>query len=136
MALTPKQEKFCQCIVSGMSGKDSYITAYNTKCSDQVAYNEARKLMLREDIQKKIEDMRKPLEKAAQLDALAESREIKVKLWEIINNKTANDSDRIRAMDILNKMNNTYLDRQRIEKDETPISDLDTQKLIEITKLA
>lgn len=136
MALTPKQEKFCQCIVSGMSGKDSYMTAYDTKCSDQVAYNEASKLMLREDIQKKIQDMRKPLETAAQLDALSESREIKIKLWEIINNKTANDSDRIRAMDILNKMNNTYLDRQRIEKDETPINDLDTSKLIELTKLA
>ena len=134
--MTPKQERFCQCIVSGMSGKDSYITAYDTNCSDQVAYNEASKLMLREDIQKKIEDMRKPLEKAAQLDALSERRRIKEKLWEIINNPDANDSDRIRSCDVLNRMNAEYINIQRIEKDETSISELDTNKLIELTKLA
>ena len=47
-----------------------------------------------------------------------------------------NDSDRLRAMDILNKMDSEYINIQRIEKDETPISELDTGKLLELTKLA
>lgn len=134
--LTPKQEKFCECIVSGMSAKDAYTTAYNTKASEQVLYNESSKLMLRDDIQARIADMRKPLIKAAQQTALSEREKIKAKLWEIINNPEANDSDRIRSCDVLNRMNAEYINIQRIEKDETPISDLDTQKLIEITKLA
>ena len=134
--LTPKQEKFCECIVGGMSAKDAYTTAYNTKASEQVLYNESSKLMLRDDIQARIADMRKPLIKAAQQTALSEREKIKAKLWEIINNPNANDSDRIRSCDVLNRMNAEYINIQRIEKDETPISDLDTQKLIEITKLA
>ena len=133
--LTPKQEKFCQCVVSGMSAKDAYIMAYDTKASEQVLYNESSKLMLREDIQKKIEDMRKPLIKAAQTTALSEREKKRAWLWNMIEHAT-NDSDRIRAMDILNKMDSEYINIQRIEKDETPISTLDTEKLIEITKLA
>ena len=134
--LTPKQEKFCECIVSGMSAKDAYTTAYNTKASEQVLYNESSKLMLRDDIQARIADMRKPLIKAAQQTALSEREKIKAKLWEIINNPEANDSDRIRSCDVLNRMNAEYINIQRIEKDETPIQELDTNKLIELTKLA
>lgn len=134
--LTPKQEKFCQCIVSGMSGKDSYIAAYENNSNDNTAYKEAMKLLDRDDIQSRIKELRKPLELQAKTQALTEREKIKTKLWEMINNSATNDSDRLRAMDILNKMNNEYINIQRIEKDETPISDLDTQKLIEITKLA
>lgn len=133
--LTPKQEKFCECVVSGMTAKDAYITAYNTKASEQVLYNESSKLMLRDDIQARIADMRKPLIKAAQQTALSEREKKRAWLWDMIENAT-NDSDRIRAMDILNKMDSEYINIQRIEKEETPISELDTNKLIEITKLA
>ena len=136
MGLTPKQEKFCQCIVSGMSGKDSYITAYENNSNANTSYKEAMKLLDRDDIQSRIKELRKPLELQAKTQALTEREKIKTKLWEMINNSATNDSDRLRAMDILNKMNNEYINIQRIEKDETPISDLDTQKLIEITKLA
>ena len=133
MALTPKQEKFCQCIVSGMSGKDSYIAAYDTKCSDQVAYNEASKLMLREDIQKRIADIRKPLEKALRTQVMTEREKKRQWLWNMIEN-AANDSDRIRAMDILNKMDSEYINIQRIEKDETPINDLPTETLLRLAE--
>lgn len=135
MALTPKQEKFCQCVVGGMSAKDAYITAYNTKASEQVLYNESSKLMLRDDIQARIADMRKPLIKAAQETALSEREKKRAWLWNMIEN-AQNDSDRIRAMDILNKMDSEYINIQRIEKDETPISELDTNKLIELTKIS
>lgn len=133
--LTPKQEKFCRCIVSGMTAKDAYTTAYDTKASDQVLYNESSKLMLRDDIQARIKEIRKPLEDAVNTQILSEREKKRAWLWNMIENAT-NDSDRIRAMDILNKMDSEYINIQRIEKDETPISDLDTQKLIEITKLA
>ena len=133
--LTPKQEKFCECIVSGMSGKESYITAYNSSGSDQNAYNESSKLLAREDIQERLKVLRKPLEEHIRTTIISEREKKRAWLWNMIEN-AANDSDRIRAMHILNKMDCEYINVQRIEKDETPISELDTQKLIEITKLA
>ena len=134
MALTPKQEKFCQCIVSGMSGKDSYMTAYNCN-SVNAAMVESTKLLSRDDITEKIQELRKPIENLAQTMAISEREKKRAWLWNMIENAT-NDSDRIRAMDILNKMDSEYINIQRIEKEETPINDLDTSKLIELTKLA
>ena len=134
--MTPKQERFCQCIVSGMSGKDAYITAYNNNSNNNTAYREAMKLLDRDDVQSRIKELRKPLELQAKTQALSERDKIKDKLWEIINGTDTNDSDRLRAMDILNKMNAEYINIQRIEKEDTSISDLDTGKLIELTKLA
>ena len=134
--MTPKQERFCQCIVSGMSGEDAYITAYNNNSNNNTAYREAMKLLDRDDVQSRIKELRKPLELQAKTQALSERDKIKDKLWEIINGTDTNDSDRIRAMDILNKMNSEYINIQRIEKEDTSISDLDTGKLIELTKLA
>ena len=133
MGLTPKMEKFCQCIVSGMSGKDSYIAAYNTKAGDNTIYTEVTKLLDREDIQKRIETLRKPLEIKAKTDALTEREKKRTWLWNMIENAT-NDSDRIRAMDILNKMDSEYINIQRIEKEETPVSNLDTDTLLKLVK--
>ena len=118
-----------------MTAKDAYITAYDTKASDQVLYNESSKLMLRDDIQARIKEIRKPLEDAVNTQILSEREKKRAWLWNMIENAT-NDSDRIRAMDILNKMDSEYINIQRIEKDETPISDLDTGKLVELVKLA
>lgn len=134
--LTPKQERFCQCIVSGMSGKDAYLTAYENNSNANTAYKEAMKLLAREDVQNKIKELRRPLELQAQTKALTERDQIKEKLWSMINNSATNDSDKLRAMDILNKMNAEYINIQRIEKEETPISELDTGKLVELVKLA
>ena len=105
--LTPKQEKFCQCIVSGMSGKDSYIAAYENNSNDNTAYKEAMKLLDREDVQARIKDLRKPLELQAKTTALSERDRKRAVLWEIIN--TGDNNDKCRAMDILNKMDSEYL---------------------------
>ena len=129
MALTPKQEKFCQCVVSGMSYKDSYMTAYNCN-SDNTAYQESYVLLQRDDIKEYIATLKKPIEQ----NVISEREKKRAWLWNMINNAT-NDSDKIRAMDILNKMDSEYINIQRIEKDKTPISELDTNKLIELTKI-
>lgn len=106
--LTPKQEKFCQCIVSGMSGKESYITAYENNSNDNTAYKEAMKLLDREDIQARIKDLRKPLELQAKTIALSERDKKRQWLWDMINNPNTADSDKLRAMDILNKVDAEY----------------------------
>lgn len=117
-----------------MSGKDSYIAAYDSSGSDQNAYNESSKLLAREDIQERLKVLRKPLEEHVRTTIISEREKKRAWLWNMIEN-AQNDSDRIRAMDILNKMDSEYINIQRIEKDETPISELDTNKLIELTKI-
>ena len=131
--LTAKQENFCKCIISGMSGKDAYITAYNSKGCDQNAYNESSKLLAREDIQERLKILRKPLEEQARTTVISEREKKRAWLWNMIENAT-NDSDKIRAMDLLNKMDSEYVNIQRIEKEETPVNELDTDTLLKLVK--
>lgn len=134
MALTEKQEAFCRNIISGMNGKESYIAAYNSKGSDQNAYNEASKLMLRDDIQERLKVLRKPLEEIAATKALTETERIKQILWEELENaRTQQDHTAIaRYTDQLNKLNNAYKDNSIPEDSESNISNLDTSKLIKL----
>ena len=106
--LTPKQERFCQCIVSGMSAKDSYYTAYDTKCGEKTAYTEATRLLSRDDIQAKLVELRKPLENQAQAQAIADRDTKRSWLWDIINDPNKDDSHRLRAMDILCRVDAEY----------------------------
>ena len=106
--LTPKQEKFCQCIVSGMSGKDSYQAAYDCQ-SDNAAMVESTKLLKRDDITAKITELRKPLENLCVTKAITERERKRQWLWDMINNVNAAESDRLRAMDLLNKMDSEYM---------------------------
>ena len=77
--------------------------------------------------------MTEPLQKAAQQTALTEREKKRAWLWDMINNAT-NDSDRIRAMDILNKMDSEYINIQRIEKEETPVNNLDPNTLLKLVE--
>lgn len=132
MSLTPKQEKFCQCIVSGMTAKDSYLTAYDTKCKPQVAMNEGSKLMLREDVQKRIEDMRKPLERAAVGQAQSERDRIKQILWDRLKKAIDREDDTtiVKITDQINRMNAEYINTTKVIEDKkSNIDDLDTETL-------
>lgn len=139
MSLTPKQEKFCQCIVSGMSAKDSYREAYNTKGSDRTVYNEAGKLLAREDVGKRLEELRKPLENHARSIALTEREKKKKLIWERIEACISSEDDTsvARYMDILNKMDAEYININRnIEDKPASITNLDTSTLERLVKRA
>lgn len=136
MALTPKQEKFCQCIVSGMDGKNSYLTAYDCN-NDRVAYNESNVLLKRDDITERINELRKPVINHAQNTAINEREKKRKWLWDMIENPDVNESDRLKAMDILNKMDSEYININRnITEDNNNITDLDTDNLIKLVTTA
>lgn len=62
MALTPKQEKFCQSIVSGMNQSDAYRAAYSCDgMLDVTINNNAYKLTQDNDIATRIEELRLPI---------------------------------------------------------------------------
>lgn len=132
-SLTPKQEKFCQCVVSGMSYKDSYMTAYDCQ-SERAANIESTKLAARDDIQERMSALLKPIEQRVQQTAISEREKKRQWLWDMINNPNVKDSDRISAMNILNKMDSEYINiTQTIEDKETSIEQLDTTTLKALT---
>ena len=130
--LTPKQEKFCRCVVSGMSAKDSYLTAYDTKCNDRVAINEGSKLMLRDDIRNAIESMIKPLQEIAQQKALTERERVKNILWDRLQKAIDREDDAtiVKYTDQINRMNAEYVNVNRnIDEKNAEIDQLDADTL-------
>lgn len=131
MALTPKQEKFCQCIVSGMDGKNSYLTAYANNSNDNTAYKESGKLLAREDIQARIMELRKPLIIHAQTMALTERQKqiefIRERI-EICKQKD-DENSLIRWNDQLNKILALYKETDTEQSKENPFETLDNDKL-------
>lgn len=128
MSLSPKQEKFCQCIVSGMSGKDSYLTAYNCN-SDRVARNEAAVLLKRDDITERIQELNKPVQNHAINTAISEREKKRSILWDFINNPDKDDSTRLKAIDLLNKMDSEYININRNIEETTDLNNLDIDTL-------
>ena len=131
MALTPKQEKFCRGIASGMSAKDAYIAAYDTKAKDTTIYVESSKLMLNEEIQRKIKALMKPLEEKAQLESVnARQKQIDFILERIEICKVKDDEPSlIRWSDQLNKLLNLYKDDTPMEEKQNNLAAVNTDTL-------
>jgi phage terminase small subunit len=69
MPLTPQQEKFAQSVASGMSQSDAYRAAYKVKPTTKpnVINVSASKLMADPNISLRVEELRAPVVKAAQI---------------------------------------------------------------------
>lgn len=136
MALTPKQEKFCQNVSSGMSYKDAYINAYDCKDTGRTALNEGSKLALRDDIQERIKTLMKPVQEAAKIQGLnAREERIKyiqgrIKLCE----ERQDESSILRYVDMLNKIDNLYKDGEEKKENDNSLTNLDTSLLTKIAK--
>lgn len=136
MGLTPKQERFAQCIVQGMSGKDAYYTAYNTTCKENTAYVESMKLLKRDDITERIKELRKPIENHIQNVSITERQKhidfIKERI-ELCKQKEDENSI-IRYMEQLAKIGGYYKEDTKEEKTENSIQKLDTDTLLRLVK--
>lgn len=136
MNLTVKQEKFCNNIVSGMSYKDSYMDAYNSE-SVQAAYIESSKLMMREDIQNRIKDLRKPIEEHIQNTAISE----KEKQLEFIRSrmehckKKEDETSLLRWSDQYNKLLGFYKDAEETKDTDNNLTNINTDLLAKIAKI-
>lgn len=132
--LTPKQEKFCECIVSGMDGTTAYKTAYDTKASDKVCNNESRILLFRDDITERISELRKPLINHAQNTAYNERenqiQEIKERI--AICKANGDENSLIRYYDMLNKIYGVYKETPTQQKDENALESLNADTLRKI----
>ncbi len=69
--LTPKNEKFCQNIITGMSGTDAYRNAYNCQnTKDNVIYVRACELLKKPEVAIRIDELRQAVAQKSQITAL------------------------------------------------------------------
>ena len=109
--ITEKQEAFIRGLLEGKSQAAAYREAYDAAgMSDESVYKEASKLARRAQIRKRLDVLRKELEDAA----IAGTRERLVLLTDIIRgDRTA--ADKLKAVDLMNKMTGAY--NQKSESD-------------------
>lgn len=129
--LTEKQKEFCREYVRNKgNGTQAYLFAYNSK-SETAAAQESSKLLRRDDITEYITALNKPTENKI-INEREKKRNI---LWSFIQDETKDDSDRLRAMDLLNKMDQEYISLTRdLTEDKTNIENLDNTTLLKLVQ--
>lgn len=110
--LTAKQEKFVQGIIEGKSQADAYRAAYNAKnMTDKTIWEESSRLMQDPKVSTRVTELRNQLNASTIMSA----KERMEWLTELIKNTEEGTTDRLRALDIFNKMTGEYV--QRVEAD-------------------
>lgn len=119
--LTPKQERFIQNIVSGMSQRQAYKDAYNTEnMKDETIDTEACLLFNDQKVAKRYRELMDKLED----EAIMSARERMIWLSNVVKGKVKHTSygsdgeayeneayisDKLKAVDTLNKMSGEYI---------------------------
>jgi phage terminase small subunit len=104
--LTPKQEKFIQNIIKGMSQREAYKDAYNAEnMKDETIDSEACLLFNDQKVAKRYQDLIQRLENEAVMTALEKRKLLK----ELALDKENSVNDRLKALDIDNKMAGEYI---------------------------
>ena len=131
MALTEKMKAFCHEYVTNKgNGTEAYLTAYNSN-SYSSAKIEASKLLRRDDITEYIATLTKPTQNRI-INEREKKRNI---LWDFINDVSKSDNDRLKAMDLLNKMDAEYININKTIDDTTnTINELDTSTLLRLVE--
>ena len=112
--LTPKQEAFCQAIVSGLSQADAYRSAYDAKAMKAaVVQNKASLLMKKGEIRVRIENLRKPVVEKLQYDlsqAMTEAAEAFT-----MAKKKENGGAMVAAVQLRAKLNGLLTERVQVD---------------------
>lgn len=118
MSLTAKQEKFVQGLISGLSQRKAYRTAFpnSVKWKDETVDAKACNLLKTDKIMARYNELK---EKAENLAIMTRVQRM-ITLSDIAQNGKKDDS-RIRAIDTLNKMDGIYTNKIELSKpvDET-----------------
>ena len=110
--LTAKQEAFVTNIIQGMSQADAYRSAYDTKkMSDKTIWENASRLMANDKVTARLTELRNELAKPSIMSA----QERLEWLTQLINNAEEGTNDKLKAIDIMNKMQGEYV--QKVEAD-------------------
>lgn len=137
--LTPKQEKFVQGIIDGLSQADAYRSAYSTdKMADKTVWEKASRLMADDKVKARVKEIRDQMMKPSIMSAQERleylTRVIKgeepEKLVQFVQGERLEEDippsirTRLNALDIMNKMQGEYV--QKV------VADVDTSYTINI----
>lgn len=118
--LTAKQEAFVQNIIQGMSQADAYRSAYSTKnMSDNAIYREASLLVENPKVAQRLKELRDELASPAIMSA----QERLEWLTKIVKGSNILQ-DKLRAVDIMNKMTGEYVTKVEGELKMKKLEDL------------
>lgn len=118
--LTAKQEAFVHNIIQGMSQADAYRSAYDAKkMSDKTIWENASRLMANDKVTARLTELRNELAKPAIMSA----QERLEWLTRLIMSENESTQDKLRAADIMNKMQGEYTQKIEAEvKNDVTIS--------------
>lgn len=119
--LTPKQEQFAQAIaLENMNLSDAYRSAYNANGMSDKTVNEKASLLAGQDkIRARIKELRETLVTPKIMSA----QERLEWLTKLIQSEEESTSDKLKAADIMNKMQGEYVQKVEAEvKTETTIN--------------
>jgi phage terminase small subunit len=112
--LTPKQEKFVQSLIQGMSQADAYRSAYATKnMSDKTIHEAASRLVSDSKVSARLAELRKQTTK----ETIMSAQKRLEWLTGLIEDKDVSIGDKLKAADIMNKMQGEYV--QKVEAEVT-----------------
>ena len=103
-------ENFCLEIVQSGNGTEAYKKAGYKVKSDNAAAVGAAKLLRKAKVQKRIAELRSEMDSHKIMDA-AERREL---LTQFARNEETAKPDRLKAMDLLNKMDGVYINKTQV----------------------
>ena len=142
--LTPKQEKFVQNIIKGMSQREAYKNSYNAKnMKDETIDNKASELFKKDEIRVRYDE----LIKKADDEAIMTARERMIWLSNVVKGNVTQTSygsdgqeykneayisDKLKAVDTLNKMTGEYTTKVEgtitaLQKDMNAVNDIALQ---------
>lgn len=118
--LTPKQEKFVQGIIEGMSQADAYRSAYSTKnMADKTVWENASRLMADSKVKARVTELRDQIAS----DSIMSAQKRLEWLTKVIQNDEESTGDKLRAIDLMNKMQGEYVQKIAAEvQTETTIN--------------
>lgn len=106
--LTAKQEKFVQGIIDGMSQADAYRSAYDTsRMSDKTVYEKASRMAADDKIRARLEELRGNMIAPSIMSAQKRLEW----LTELIQSDEEGTGDKLKAIEIMNKMTGEYVQR-------------------------
>ena len=110
--LTANQEQFAQNIIQGMSQADAYRAAYpNQRMSDKTVWETSSKLANNPKVITRLEELRNAFANPAIMSAQKRLEW----LTGVINSGEESTGDKLRAIDIMNKMQGEYVQKVEAE---------------------
>ena len=118
--LTAQQEAFVQNILQGMSQADAYRSAYDAKnMSDKTIHERASVLASQDKVKTRLKELRDKLAN----EKIMTAQERLQWLTELVKSQEASNTDKLKALDIMNKMDGEYVQKIAAEvQTETTIN--------------